>query len=822
MEKNLSLALRLHEACICDGRFLLAHPSLGDQLLLVLVTFGCMTHAREVFDLLDVHTSETVDALISGYVKKGEMTNAIFIYMKMRGNHAIRLSGASYIMLLKACAIVHGAEVGQYLHRDVAKLGLLDSNILVVSALIEMYINHGFLEYAQKVIDKLSGVDVVSWTLLMTGYVKHGFFKEAFSCYEKMQGAGIFPDALAFVCALRACGSIGEATKGMNTHMDILKKGYQNHPFVGNALVDMYSKCGLLETAKKVLFSLSDRDIVAWNALIAGYTKYGHGEKALHVFHEMQCQGICSNHVTFVHSLKSCYLTANHVKGCEINMEILKKGFETEALVRSTLVNMYAKCGFLEDAQALFDMAVSPDEVLCNALMAGYVEQKSSNEALHFFELIQHEGRPLSVVTFVLGLKSCGGETLLGKGQEIHADIVMKGMEAELLLGGAILDMYCKCGALSEAECVFERVPAQDVISWTTLMAGYSDHGYNELILDCYEKMQNNWVPLNTIAYACVLNACGDVRAADLGLKLHSDIICKGFDDDILLGNTLVEMYAKCGWLTTAQFLFDSLLIREPTSYHSLILGYLEQGDGDNAWDCLERLQVDNIYMNTSTMICCLRVCRITGSTLRGQWLHLEIVKRGLEKELLVGNALVDMYAKCGFVKYAHVLFLKLHNPSVVSWSSLISGYALLGKCEVVFNLLGNMIQDGVMPNLITGVSILNACNHAGFINEGCLFFKLMSSDWGLVPDVEHYTCMVDLLGRMGDTANALLILQEMPMQPDIVSWQKFLGACVKWGDTELGRHAFNHSVWIDEKETSIYVYMYNIIVSGIDHYPQP
>ncbi|KAH7421657.1 hypothetical protein KP509_13G069500 [Ceratopteris richardii] len=318
---------------------------------------------------------------------------------------------------------------------------------------------------------------------------------------------------------------------------------------VGNALIDMYVKCGLIRKAHEVFNRLPNQDVVSWTALIAGYAKHGDAMFALNCLDEMQLKGVAPNAVTYVCCLIACGRIGDVEKGKEIHEEIVSKRLLETLALGNALVDMYANCGFLKRALEVFDILPKRDLISWNALMSGYVKYEYGIKALNCLAQMQIEGVNPDFSTLVCGLKSADGRKYL----QLH-DAIMIRMDRELgtAVGNALIDMYVKCGLIRKAHEVFNRLPNQDVVSWTALIAGYAKHGDAMFALNCLDEMQLKGVALNAVTYVCCLIACGRIGDVEKGKEIHEEIVSKGLLETLALGNALVDMYANCGFLKRA------------------------------------------------------------------------------------------------------------------------------------------------------------------------------------------------------------------------------------------------------------------------------
>ena len=624
----------------------------------------------------------------------------------------------------------------------------------------------------------------------------------------------------SIVMLLKACTKEKDLCKGLRMHKDILKRGFlKKSIFVGTTLVDMYAKCGALSKAQLVFDELPTQNVASWTALIGGYAQYGHGEKALCCFEQMQQKGLSPDALTYVCILKACGSIKDAQKGSEIHAEIVKHGMlGNDSVLGTALVDMYAKCGALAKAQQVFDVLPIQNTISWNVLISGYFQHGHCEKALRCFQQMRCQGVSPDSITFSCVLKACGNLGAVEKGKNIHEEMLREGyLENDSMLGNALVEMYAKCGDLAKAQDVFDNLNVWDVIGFTSLITGYEQHGYGDKALKCFEQMRSKGLSPDAMTFTCILKACGSMGAAETGKEIHADIVKEGLlVHDSVLGNALVDMYAKCGALAMAQQVFDEISIRDIVSWTSLISGYGRHGLGEETLNCFQRMQLEGLYPNAVTFVCLLQTCGSLGAMEKGKEIHTELVKEGLlEKDGMLGNALVDMYCKCGAIVKAEEVFHKLPNRGVVAWTALIAGYSHVGRYDAVFNSFNKMIGEGVEPNMITFLVVLSACSSSGLVDEGQMYFETMTSGYCIAPTIQHYTCMIDLFGRGGHFDKAVSMVGRMPSIDYLPAWLALLGACQKWGNLMLGRLAFEHSIRLDEKCAVAYDLMSTIYLAA-------
>jgi pentatricopeptide repeat protein len=512
-----------------------------------------------------------------------------------------------------------------------------------------------------------------------------------------------------------------------------------------------------------------------------------------------------------------------------------------DVCIGSALVNAYARCGDLPKAREVFDDLQIRDVVTWNALISGYTRHERGDEAFRCFDRMQNEGHAPSSVSYLCILKACGSSRQLSamKGEAVHARMLRQGIAADnVCIGNALIDMYAKRRAVAKAHRAFCELPARDVVSWNVLISGYAHHGYGEEALACYDWMKRDGYAPSAFTFVSALKACGSVRAIAEGDAIHAEIIRAGpsVATNVVVGTALVDMYAKCDAIAKAQDVFDQLPVRNVVSWNALIAGYVRQGLAEEALKCFECMRcTEGFHPNAATFASAVKACGLMGVAEKCIRIHKAIVNGGLSECVKLGNALVDMYARCGMLPEAKEVFEELKVRDVVAWTSLISGYAQLGEADIVVELLESMIgggeeeeeeeeegeeDEGVKPSLLTFTAVLSACSHGGLVEKGLVYFHAMRNGYGygFAPAVEHQTCMIDLLGKAGCFGWALAFVERMSMPDSMQAWTTLLGACRICGHVELGKMAFEHAVELDKRYTSAYICMWSIYVAAGMH----
>lgn len=342
----------------------------------------------------------------------------------------------------------------------------------------------------KQVVNKLCKQNVCAWTAIISARDKAGENDEAIRLYHQMRELNVEPDGYVFVAVLKACATTATVTQGRQIHMHIIDSGFESDLFVGSTLIHMYAKCGSLQDASNVFDRLLQRSRVTWNALIAGYAKLGHCQEALQLFQQMKQDGLEPDKVTFICVLKACSGIAVLEPGKQIHVLIIERGLDLDLVIGSTLVDLYAKCGRMQDARILFNRLPKQDVVTWSALIAGYAHEYGQ-EAFHIFKHMKDKGIEPTLQTFVSILKACAALETLNYGRWIHVLIIESGLQLDVIIGNALIDMYVNCGSLQDANVMFDGLQIRGVVTWSALIAGYVNTGQSLEALQIFQQMQN-------------------------------------------------------------------------------------------------------------------------------------------------------------------------------------------------------------------------------------------------------------------------------------------------------------------------------------------
>ncbi|PWA84462.1 hypothetical protein CTI12_AA159350 [Artemisia annua] len=656
-------------------------------------------------------------------------------------------------------------------HQQLTVKGLLLSQQQNQLNLINMYISHNAPSHALSLLTRLppSPSSVFYWNSLIRHAIHIRKPQNALQLYQTMHSLGWSADAYTFPFVLKACGEMGSFGKGVCLHGVVCVVGYHRNVFVGNALVAMYARCGEMASARKLFDQMLAGgfwDVVSWNSIVAAYMQSGEVKKALEMFYRMTgCEGenrVCADAVSLVNILPAFASVRASMQGKEVHGYALKTCLFEDLFVGNALVDMYAKCGLMDAARKVFDLMKVKDVVSWNAMVTGYSQIGRFDDALGLFEKMRGEKIELNVVT------------------------------------------------------------------WSAVIAGYAQRGHGNKALDVFRQMIVSGSEPNVVTLVSLLSGCACAGALLQGKEIHCYAIKEILNinkndpgDEQMVTNSLIDMYAKCKAGDIARKCFDSVspLDRNVVTWTAMIGGYSQHGEANDALELFSHMLKSSnpTKPNAFTISCALMACARLAALRIGRQIHAYVLRNRYEKSdvLFVDNCLIDMYVKSGDVDVARVVFDNMNQRNVVSWTSLLTGYGMHGRGAEALEVFNGMRKAGLPIDGVTFVVVLYACSHSGLVNEGLEYFDTMTREFGIVPGVEHYACVVDLLGRAGQLQKAMKVIEEMPMEPSPVVWVALLGSCRVHTNVELGEYASSKLLELGCENDGTYTLLSNIYANA-------
>ncbi|XWS66681.1 hypothetical protein CRYUN_Cryun05aG0221700 [Craigia yunnanensis] len=446
------------------------------------------------------------------------------------------------------------------------------------------------------------------------------------------------------------------------------------------------------------------------------------------------------------------------------------------------------------------------------AMVTGFSQNLHYLEAITTFSQMRVAGENPTQFAFSSVIKACASVGLVEFGKQMHCLTLKFGLGFDVFVGSNLVDMYSKCGVMINAYKVFQEMECKDEVLWTALIDGYAKNGFFEDALLAYKNMVNKGIAIDKFVLCSTLSACAALKVLNLGKCLHSVMVKKGFELEIYVGNALTNMYSKVGDMYSASNVFgiDSEC-RNIVSCSSLIDGFVEVDRMEDALSVFVELRRQGIESNEFTFSSLIKACASQAALEQGTQLHAQVIKFNFDGNPFVSSVLVDMYGKCGPLDDSLRVFDEIENATEIAWNSMLSVFAQHGLGKDAIEIFNMMKNEGVEPNAITFVSLLRGCSHSGLVEEGLSFFNAMEKTYGVVPREEHYSCVIDLLGRAGQLKEAEDFINKMPFEPNAFGWCSFLGACKIHGDKERGKLAAEKLMQLEPENSGAPVLLSNI-----------
>lgn len=635
-------------------------------------------------------------------------------------NMGVAFGCENLAMLLKMCAKLRDSWLGLEIHACLIKGGF-DQDMHTKAALMNFYGSCWGSDSAKKAFDEASDHTSLLWNEAVLVALRSGEWFEAIDTFRRTQFSSTKVDINTFTIArvLQACGKIGALDEGKQIHGYILRNAMESNLSICNSLIFMYSKNGSLALARGVFDLMQNRNLSTWNSIISGYATHGYLEDALELLHEME-----------TYNLK-------------------------------------------------------PDIVTWNSILSGHLHHGSHQEVLMILQHMQNAGFKANNRSITTVLQAVSELHYLYIGQEIHCYVIRNGLDSDIHVVTSLLDMYVKNRDLNSARAVFDGMECRNIFAWNAMISGYSFKGDFEKAVSLMNRMKREEVRPDLVTY-----------------------------------NSMVSGYSMAGRideaLDTMRQIKDSGLAPNVVSWTALISGSCQNGYYREALDFCYQMQAEGVKPNSATIASLCRACAGLSLLQRGKEAHCISIRKGVLEDAFVCTSIIDMYSKCGDLESAYRVFQAAESKTLASWNSMMMGFSLYGQGKEAISLFDRMHEERkLQPDAITMTALLTGCKHSGLVDEGWGFFDSMEMKYGIIPTIQHYSCMVDLLGRAGYLDEAWDFISQMPVEPDSTVWGAILGSCRTHGSIQLGEIAAKELFKLEPENPANYVLLMNMYAAA-------
>ncbi|KAK3136852.1 hypothetical protein QOZ80_5BG0443570 [Eleusine coracana subsp. coracana] len=494
----------------------------------------------------------------------------------------------------------------------------------------------------------------------------------------------------------------------------------------------------------------------------------------------------------------------------ELHAQLLKQGMHRDPSTASKLIASYALLRRVPACRRVFSAAAalpgnpygsSNTSLLANTLLRAYALNALPHAALSAFAAMPPHQRDSFTYSFLIKALASAG---LPPVRAVHSHVVKLGSVEDTFVGNALMDAYSKNGGFPDARKVFDEMPARDTVSWNTVMAAMVRHGEVTGARRMFDEMPER----DTVSWNTILDGYAKAGEAEEVFQLFQHMP----ERNVVSWSTVVSAYCKKGDMEMARVIFDKMPTKNLITWTIMVSACAQKGLVEEAGRLFTEMKEAAVELDVAAIVSILAACAESGSLALGKRIHRHVRQRNLGRSTNVCNALMDMFCKCGCVNRADYIFdSEIVEKDTVSWNTIIGGFAMHGHGDKALDLFAQMKQQGFHPDAVTLINVLSACAHMGFLEEGRRYFSNMEVDYGIVPQIEHYGCMVDLLGRGGLIKEAVDLIKRMPWEPNEVIWGSLLSACRLHKNVEYAEMAVNELSKLQPSNAGNYAVLSNI-----------
>lgn len=555
-------------------------------------------------------------------------------------------------------------------------------------------------------------------------------------------------------------GLIRTVSHAKELHGQIIRTVVPVSATVNTLLISIYSNLNLLKESLTLFNAIdSPQPTKAWNSIIKCYSSSGLFVNSLIIYKEMRVSEKIPDRNVFPSVLKACAYLRDLRLGESLHGCVIRLGFAHDLYTGNALMNMYAKLQHFGGSQVIDGITESKE----HNLIVGAVRSDDDNKR-----------------------------------------------EMDVFSNGNVREKMASLG-MEAVRKVFEEMPMRDIVSWNTVISGNLQNGRFEKALDMLRGMGNANLKPDSFTLSTLLPMFAKYVDLLKGKEVHGFAIRHGFDGDVFIGSSLIDMYANCNRVEDSYKLFWFLPQHDDVSWNSVIAACVQNGMFDEGLKLFREMLKVPIKPVEHSFSSIIPACAHLTTLHMGKQLHGYITRVGFYQNKYIASSLVDMYSKCGNLKIARLIFDHMEEHDSVSWTAMIMGYAMHGCAREAISLFEKMIVAGEKPNTVAMVALLTACSHAGWLDDGWKYFNSMTQDYGIVPALEHYAALADLLGRAGRLEEAYKFISDMHIKPTESVWSTLLSACRVHKNVELAEKVAREIFTIDPKNIGAYTLLSNM-----------
>ncbi|KAF2313353.1 hypothetical protein GH714_010525 [Hevea brasiliensis] len=649
--------------------------------------------------------------------------------------------------------------------------------------------------------------DIITYNALISGFARFSQPGPVFELFNDLRHLGLVPDVFTFSSLIKGCCSLRE--NGV-AHGVCLRLGFERRAFIVSGLIENYAKNGDMESAERCFEECFCVDNVLYTAMLCGYMWNGEFEKGKEVFADMRGLGFELNEFSLTGVIGALF---DIKEGEQIHGFAVKKGllYSCSLHLNNAVMSMYSRCGSKVDAIKVFDEIPEPDVVSWTERIGAACD---GEEALECFGILHSIGLDINEYTLINVFSAIGGAKFLKAAKQIQALCHKTGYLQVVSVGNALVSMYGKSRQMHDARHIFYDMIYRDSVSWNSLISACSENGFVSEALEAFSRMSDLALQPTIYTLFSILETVSNLKCTKQAMQIHSHVIKCGFMIDDSMVSSLIIAYGRCNSMDDSKRIFGEIDEVNLAHMKVMMTNLVHSGLYADALNLFQTIWRSCLEVDGKTFSIVFKAFGAMTDMEQGRAIHSLSLKYGFDQDSFVESALIDIYCKCGNIGDAVKIFRSMSTDNLAGWNAMVIGYAQHGCCQEAFKIFDEMSEFGVEPDEITYIGVLTSCCHAGLLKKARYYFKSMFELHGIIPCLEHYACMVDLLGRVGLLEDAKEIIDHMPIQPDVHLWQILLSACSIHRHLELGRVAASKLLELQPENESTYILLSNLYAS--------
>ncbi|KAJ4966158.1 hypothetical protein NE237_018007 [Protea cynaroides] len=498
--------------------------------------------------------------------------------------------------------------------------------------------------------------------------------------------------------------------------------------------------------------------------------------------------------------------------GQPLHAAIIKTGNQADIFLSNHVLNMYAKCDDINAARQAFDEMSERNLVSWSALISGYDQAEEPAMAINLFSMMPTEPNEYIYASVI---SACASLLASTQGKQVHAQTLKSGYMPISFVSNSLISMYMNCGLCNDASSIFTSISEPNSVAYNAMITGFAENMQPERAFEVFKLMHQQGVVPDRLTFVGILGICNDKEHLWRGMELHCQSIKLGLETTAFVGNVILTMYSRCKLIEEAEKTFEAIEKKDVISWNTLITACSHCEDYAKSLRIFREMgNAVGIKPDDFTFASALAASAGLSSGRHGGQIHAYLIRTRPNQDVGVGNALMNMYAKCGCIEYAKSVFNRMIHRNLVSWNTVIAAFGNHGLGREAIELFEQMNSKGLHPDSVTFVGLLIACNHAGLLDEGRAYFKSMKEVYGISPEIEHVSCLIDLLGRAGKLEEAEELMKRFSFGNDVVILGSLLSACRLHGDVVVGERVASQLMELQPVTSSPYVLLSSLYAS--------